>query len=198
MRSTALALSLALVALAVEAWADPVVPASLQGEWTSDCLPIGTDGRHGMITRLVMAGDGSMSAWSQVFASKACRVPTVQAQYETQLLDLFEDSEALRIAYRVDRILLKTNQEDVTGVYNDPDTPAGCGLSGWQTNIARPVDGRTCSVFDLPETGEVLLDRIWADGTRLTFGAYPLKWTIRSEDDLPKVPSAVSFYRTGY
>jgi len=198
MRPSAIALSLALAALAASVQADPVIPASLQGEWTSDCLPIGTDGRHGMITRLIVDGAGHMSAWSQVFASNACRVPTVQARYETQLVDLVEERDALRIAQRVDSILLKTNRDEVTDVYNDPDNPAGCGLTGWETNIARPVDGRTCAVFDLPETDDILLDRVWAEGTRLTFGAYPLKWTVRTDSDLPKVPSAVSFYRTGY
>jgi len=151
-----------------------------------------------MITYLTIDGSGRMAARSQVFASNACRVPTVQARYETGITDLSEDSEGLRVAHKVDSILLKTNRDEVTAIYNDTDKPAGCGLTGWQTNIARPVDGRTCAVFDLPEVDEDLLDRVWADGTRLTFGAFPLKWTIRSESELPKVPSAVSFYRTGY
>jgi len=198
MRLSAVSFCLAVVLLCAEGRADPVVPAALQGEWTTDCLPIGRDGRHGMISRLEIDGHGRMSAWSQVFASKACRVPTVQARYETQIVDLFEDREATRVAHKVDSILLKTNKDDVTAIYNDTAKPAGCGLTGWQTNIARPVNGRTCAVFDLPKMDEVLLDRVWADGNRLTFGAYPLKWTIREENDLPRVPSAISFYRTGY
>ncbi|WP_422378761.1 hypothetical protein [Roseibium sp.] len=198
MRPTAIALCLALTVVAAETRAEPVVPASLQGEWTTDCLPIGTAGRHGMITRLVVDGSGQVSAWSQVFASNACRVPTVQAQYRSQLLDLQEDPEALRITHRIKSILLKTNRDEVTAVYNDPETAAGCGLTGWQTHIARPVDGRSCSVFDLPEAGETLLDRVWVDGNGVAFGAYPLKWSVRTEDDLAKVPSAVRFYRTGY
>jgi len=198
MRLIALSLCLACTVIATGSRADPVVPASVQGEWTTDCLPIGKGGRHGMITRLTIDGHGRMSAWSQVYASKACRVPTVQASYETQMIDLLENTEAIRIAHKVESLLLKTNQEEVTAIYNDSSRPAGCGLTGWQTNIARPVDGRTCAVFDLPGLEEVLLDRVWADGNRLTFGAYPLKWTIRSETELPKAPSAVSFYRTGY
>ena len=198
MRSLAVVFLLAATVLTSESRADPIIPGSLQGEWTTDCLPIGQSGRHGMISRLVIDGTGRMSAWSQVFASNACRVPTVQALYQTRIVDLQEDSEAIRIAHEVGSIVLKTNQDEVTAVYNDTSRPAGCGLTGWQTNIARPVDGRTCAVFDLPELNDVLLDRAWADGARLTFGAYPLKWTIRSERDLPNVPSAVSFYRTGY
>ncbi|MCK7614353.1 hypothetical protein [Roseibium sediminicola] len=198
MRSLSVALSLAICVLATESRADPIVPASLQGEWTTDCLPIGQNSRHGMITLLTIDGSGRMAARSQVFASNACRVPTVQARYETGIVEVSEDSEAIRVALKVESITLKTNQDEVTAIYNDPENPAGCGLAGWQTNIARPVDGRTCAVFDLPEVDEVLQDRVWADGTRLAFGAYPLKWTIRSEKDLPKVPSAVSFYRTGY
>lgn len=198
MRSLAVALSLAICVPASETKADPIIPASLQGEWTSDCLPIGQGGRHGMITYLAIDGSGRMSARSQVFASNACKVPTVQARYETEIVDLNEDNQAIRVAHKIDSIVLKTNQDEVTAIYNDTSKPAGCSLTGWQTNIARPVDGQTCAVFDLPDAGEVLLDRAWADGTRLTFGAFPLKWTIRSESELPKVPSAVSFYRTGY
>lgn len=175
MRAFAVALLLAASALSSETRADPVVPASLQGEWTTDCLPIGQGGRHGMISRLEIDGSGRMSAWSQVFASNA-----------------------LSVTHRVGTLLLKTNQDEVTAIYNDTKKPAGCGLTGWQTNIARPVDGRTCAVFDLPETGDMLLDRAWVDGTRLTFGSYPLKWTIRSKGNLPSAPGPVSFYRTGY
>ena len=70
-----LALYILAVAMPAFANAEDTEP-SLSGEWTTDCLPIGKNGRHGYVTRIRIA-EGTITATSQIYAKSSCQTPTV-------------------------------------------------------------------------------------------------------------------------
>lgn len=169
----------------------------LQGEWTTDCLKIGRNDRHGVVTRITIRG-GSMHAVSQLYARSGCQQPTVQVRYEGTLDGGLKDQDSLLFAHTITTITMTPNNADVVAHYNDDPKGTGCGLSGWKENIPFDVDGRTCATITFARKGETLFDRAWIDGNRLRFAAFPVKWSNHSPDDRPQSPLETVYYRTSY
>jgi len=169
----------------------------LQGEWTTDCLKIGKNDRHGIVTRITIRG-GRMHAVSQIYARSGCQQPTVQVRYEGVLDGGLKDSDSLLFAHTVTSITMTPNDPTVVEHYNGDPKGTGCGLSGWKENIPLDVDGRTCAAITFAGKGETLFDRAWIDGNRLRFAAFPVKWSNRSPDDRPQSPLETVYYRTSY
>ncbi|MBO0129344.1 MULTISPECIES: hypothetical protein [Agrobacterium tumefaciens complex] len=169
----------------------------LQGEWTTDCLKIGKNDRHGIVTRITIRG-GSMHAVSQIYARNGCQQPTVQVRYEGTLDGGLKDRNSLLFAHTVTAITMTPNDTEVVAHYNGDPKGTGCGLSGWKENIPFDVDGRTCAAITFARKGETLFDRAWIDGNRLRFAAFPVKWSNRSSDDRPQSPLETVYYRTSY
>jgi len=63
-------ISLSVIAIAIPVFACAEDPkSSLSGSWTSDCLPIGKNGRHGYITRISFHAD-TITTISQIYAKR--------------------------------------------------------------------------------------------------------------------------------
>jgi hypothetical protein len=169
----------------------------LQGEWTTDCLKIGKNDRHGIVTRITIRG-GRMHAVSQVYARSSCQQPTVQVRYEGALDGGLKDHDSLLFAHTVTSITMTPNDPTVVDHYNRDPKGSGCGLSGWKENIPFDVDGRTCAAITFAGKGDTLFDRAWIDGNRLRFAAFPVTWSNRSPDDRPQSPLETVYYRTSY
>lgn len=58
----------------------PARPASLEGEWIGDCAPIGKNGRHGHIVRIVFRGD-RIEGSGQLYTTTDCATPTLPGEY---------------------------------------------------------------------------------------------------------------------
>lgn len=169
----------------------------LQGEWTTDCLKIGKNDRHGIVTRITIRG-GRMHAVSQIYARSSCQQPTVQVRYEGTLDGGLKDNDSMLFAHTVTSIAMTPNDPAVVEHYNDDPKGTGCGLTGWKENIPFDVDGRTCAAITFAAKGETLFDRAWIDGNRLRFAAFPVTWSNRSPDDRPQSPLETVYYRTSY
>lgn len=133
----------------------------LQGEWTTDCLTIGRNDRHGIVTRITIHG-GRMHAISQIYARNGCQQPTVQVRYEGTLDGGLKDHGSLLFAHTVSAITMTPNDGDVVAHYNGDPKGTGCGLSGWKENIPFDVDGRTCAAITFARKGNAVrpgLDR---------------------------------------
>ena len=169
----------------------------LQGEWTTDCLEIGKNDRHGIVTRITIRG-GRMHAVSQIYARSSCQQPTVQVRYEGTLDGGLKDNDSMLFAHTVISIAMTPNDPAVVEHYNDDPKGTGCGLTGWKENIPFDVDGRTCAAITFAAKGETLFDRAWIDGNRLRFAAFPVTWSNRSPDDRPQSPLETVYYRTSY
>ncbi len=169
----------------------------LQGEWTTDCLKIGKNDRHGIVTRITIRGE-SMHAVSQIYARNSCQQPTVQVRYEGALDGGLKDHDSLLFAHTVTSITMTPNDPAVVDHYNGDPKGTGCGLSGWKENIPFDVDGKTCAAITFAGRGETLFDRAWIEGNRLRFAAFPVKWSNRSPDDRPQSPLETVYYRTSY
>ncbi|MFS8123852.1 hypothetical protein QD336_15655 [Rhizobium sp. BR 250] len=193
-----------LAALVAAAGILPSLPAhaaegkvDLQGEWTTDCLKIGKNDRHGIVTRLTIRGE-RMQAVSQLYARSGCQQPTVQVRYEGTLDGGLKDQDSLQFAHTVTSITMTPNDSDVVEHYNRDPKGAGCGLTGWRENIPFDVDGRTCAAIAFARKGDTLFDRAWIDGNRLRFAAFPIKWSNRTQEDRPQSPLETVYYRTSY
>ena len=125
----------------------------LQGEWTTDCLKIGKNDRHGIITRITIR-DSRIHAVSQIYASNGCQRPTVQVRYEGTLDGGLKDQDSLLFAHTVTSITMPPNEGDVVERYNRDPKGMGCGLSDWKENIALDVDGRTCAAITFARKGK--------------------------------------------
>ncbi|WP_019565421.1 hypothetical protein [Agrobacterium sp. 10MFCol1.1] len=169
----------------------------LQGEWTTDCLEIGKNDRHGIVTRITIRG-GRMHAVSQIYARSSCQQPTVQVRYEGTLDGGLKDNDSMLFAHTVISIAMTPNDPEVVEHYNGDPKGTGCGLTGWKENIPFDVDGRTCAAITFAAKGETLFDRAWIDGNRLRFAAFPVTWSNRSPDDRPQSPLETVYYRTSY
>ncbi|CAH0159050.1 hypothetical protein AGRO_2546 [Agrobacterium sp. ATCC 31749] len=169
----------------------------LQGEWTTECLKIGKNDRHGIITRITIR-DSRIHAVSQIYASNGCQRPTVQVRYEGTLDGGLKDQNSLLFAHTVTSITMTPNDGDVVEHYNRDPKGMGCGLSDWKENIALDVDGRTCAAITFARKGETLFDRAWIDGNKLRFAAFPVKWSNHTPDDRPQSPLETVYYRTSY
>jgi|GEM_PF-714962 len=169
----------------------------LQGEWTTDCLKIGKNDRHGIVTRITIRG-GRMHAVSQIYARSSCQQPTVQVRYEGTLDGGLKDNDSMLFAHTVTSIAMTPNDPAVVEHYNGDPKGIGCGLTGWKENIPFDVDGRTCAAITFASKGETLFDRAWIDGNRLRFAAFPVTWSNRSPDDRPQSPLEAVYYRTSY
>lgn len=195
-RILAVALLVAVVATPVSAGAHL---SSLDGEWTSDCLPIGKNGRHGTIIRLTIR-DGSMRADSQLYARNTCQQPTVRSVFQADLIldGQQQQPDALDLELMVKEMLTIANAPDIVEHYNQQtEDQAGCGLTNWEQNVPMSTEGLTCGPFTWPSTGSRLYDSVWVDDSSIRFGALPFTWTNTSPEVRPEQPSNVSFYRTG-
>jgi hypothetical protein len=169
---------------------------SLSGEWTTDCLPIGKNDRHGYISH-VMIKDGTIEATSQIYAKNNCETPTVKVQYKGKLSEGPAKDGYIDFSQEVGDITFTLNSDDVSKFYNKDAKGAGCGLSDWKTNQPVSVAGRTCAPFSFAGAGTTLFDRAWVGGNQLRFGNFPSKWDATEEVQRPTAPSKTVFYRTG-
>jgi hypothetical protein len=170
--------------------------SSLNGEWTSDCLAIGKNDRHGYITRILVSGK-DVTATSQVYAKNTCQTPTVQVKFKGELLTESTDGDHARIEYVVRSITTTPNIRDVVDHYNkETDDQAGCGLKSWEENVPLSVAGKKCGPFTFAAQGTHLFDTVWIDGNELRFGAFPIKWTSISPEKAPTKPLDTVYYRT--
>lgn len=172
-------------------------PSNLNGEWTSDCLSIGKNDRHGYVTRIVVSGK-DVTATSQVYAKNTCQRPTVQVNFKGELLTEDADGNHARIEYVVRSITTTPNISDVVDHYNrETADQAGCGLKGWEENVPLSVAGKRCGPFTFAAEGIRLFDTVWIKGNELRFGAFPVKWTTTSPEQAPTTPLETVYYRTG-
>lgn len=188
--------------LALSTCASPGIAAAqdtsrIDGEWTTDCLTIGKDGRHGYITRIAIEGN-KVSAVSQIYAKNACRTPTVQVRYTGSISVSEAEGGALNVENVVGTITTTPHIQDVVEHYNRPSKDAaGCGLTSWKENVPMSVAGRTFGPFSFAAEGARLYDMAWIDGNRLRLGAFPANWSNTSADKRPTKPIDVIYYRTG-
>lgn len=169
---------------------------TLNGEWTSDCLPIGKNGRHGSVTR-VRISNREIVATSQIYAKSSCQTPTVQVNYTGTLSDVSVKEHYSDFTHRVRVITFTPNIDDVVRHYNTASDGAGCGLKDWKTNIPVSVAGRTCTPFSFAGEGVTLYDRAWLDDGDLRFGSFPFLWSAVSAADRPSKPGDLVLHRTG-
>lgn len=169
---------------------------TLTGEWTSDCLPIGKNGRHGVVTRVRITGR-EIVATSQVYAKSSCQMPTVQVNYRGALSDVAVKERYIDFTHTVQTITFTPNIDDVVRHYNNAADGAGCGLKDWNTNIAASVAGRTCTPFSFASAGVMLYERAWLDDDDLRFGNFPFLWSAVTEADRPSKPADLILHRTG-
>lgn len=170
---------------------------SIQGEWTTDCLPIGKNGRHGHVTRITIT-DNEIKATSQIYAKSQCQTPTVQVNFTGSLIHGRNEGGQVRIEHVVRTLTTTPNTKDVVDHYNkETSDNAGCGLTGWQENVPLSVAGKTCGPFTFAAEGTHLYDSAWVAGNQLRFGAFPVAWTNTSAEKIPSKPLETIYYRTG-
>lgn len=171
------------------------VPSPIVGTWKTVCMPIGKNGRHGLITTLT-ATPATLSAVSQLYAHNNCDTPTIRTTYRATIRTIGGKDGAIDLDHVVDAIEMTLDAADVVAVYNRPGS--GCGFGdGWRQGLTRAVDGRTCAPFTFPVRGTRLYERVWIEGDRLRLGSFPIVWANTSPERRPANPGGMVFERVG-
>ena len=165
----------------------------IDGEWETACLPIGENGRHGVITRIAFDGE-DMQATAQVYATRACLAPTFMIRFSGAIKEVAE-GDPMPFSYRVTRIDLTPQDQAVVDQYNRVDGQRhGCGLSGWKLNSPQSVAGQECTPFKFATAGTIMYDSRWtaSDGS-IRFGAFPMIWSNDTSLNRPAKPIPVVY-----
>lgn len=170
----------------------------LNGEWITDCVPIGKNGRHGTIIRLTIR-DGALRADSQLYARNTCQNPTVRSVFEGAITVVRDETiNAVPLEIEIKEMLTIPNATEVVAHYNQPtEDQAGCGITEWEINAPVSTAGLKCGPLTWPAIGARLYDHVWVRETEMQFGALPFNWGNTSPELRPDQPSEVIFYRTG-
>ncbi len=178
------------------AFAEPA-DSSLNGQWTTDCLPIGKNGRHGIITHVTIAGD-RIEASSQIYAKNSCDTPTILGKFSGSIVGKKAEDDHTDLDLAVGSVTLTLTAKDVVDGYNKSmkENP-GCASIVWRENETVSVAGKNCGPLLFPEKGAHLFDRAWIQEDRLLFGAMPTNWQNITPDKRPTVPLEAVYYRTG-
>jgi len=184
-------ISLSLV-LAGAAPAAPIAPksaaAAIEGSWKSACLPIGKNGRHGLIVRVAVTRS-KIAATSQTYAHSNCDIPTVRTDYEGRIVARKAAGDTIDFDHVVTSLTMTPNAPDVVAIYNADNSTAGCSMGGgWQLNVPRKMDGRTCAPWTFPKIGTRLYERAWRAPGELRIGSFPAVWTNTTPDKRPTMP----------
>lgn len=171
----------------------PVGAITPNGNWVSDCQPIGKGGRHGLVTRITIHG-GHIEARAQMYATNECQTATFYLTYRGDVTSRRGRDGSIEFDQTVQSITLTPQAADVVSQYN-LNGEHGCGLKGWQLNAEKSVAGESCEPFSFPSEGTLLYDAIWIDGYGLRFGAFPMIWMNTSADKRPKQPLPVRYHR---
>lgn len=177
------------------------VTDKLRGIWETACLPIGKDGRHGVMTRIMMNSE-TMEATAQLYAARDCVAPTFQINFRGQIhfrgeAEKGAAGEQISFSYKVVAIDLTPQDQAVVDQYNRADGGRhGCGLPGWRLNIPQSVAGQECTPFHFARIGTLLHDNGWLDGDgNLRFGAFPILWSNDAESKRPDKPLPTAYHR---
>jgi len=169
---------------------------TIEGAWQTACLPIGKNGRHGFITRLVIK-HGVITASSQIYAHSNCDTPTVRTDYRGKIVSVRPGQDGVTdFDHEVVAITTTPDDPEVVTIYNADNPGSGCGLGGgWQLGVARAVDGRTCAPWTFPARGTRLYERAWIADGELRIGSFPSVWNNIAPEKRPTTPGLLVFRR---
>jgi hypothetical protein len=168
-----------------------IAPESLYGEWISDCVPVGQNGRHGLVVRLAIAPD-QFESRGQMYARNSCDVPVIAATYAAEIREVRGGPEQLQLELKLLSATMTIEAEDVAALYRQG---ANCGLKDWRRDVPMPVDGKTCEPLAFPAKGAQVVQDVRISGDRLILN--PLPWFSRGADASPGVilPVSMTFHR---
>jgi len=118
--------------------------AALNGQWMSDCLAMGKDGRHGTIVRLTIART-RIDAVAQTYAHPTCDVPTIETRLTARLDRVAVSGSQLDAALIIRDVTLTPEHPDVVTAWNENSQAKSCGTQVWRLNTAQSVAGDTCT-----------------------------------------------------
>lgn len=172
--------------------ARPVSASSkLEGEWVSQCSPVGQNGRHGSIVRLTIKGNSILAA-GQVYAHTSCDQPTMKGGFAGIVRRVRDNGDRIALDYELRDAGMTLQRPEVVDYYN---SHGGCGLSGWRLGIRKSILGHRCGSLDMPAGGQMLYDSAWVSGDELRMGAFPLDTSNRSPEARPVGPARLVFRR---
>ena len=168
----------------------------LDGNWASDCTPIGKGGRHGIITRITIK-DGAIEARARIYAKNDCQTPALDVDYRGVDVQTRKNEDRILFQHTVASITLTPLSEAIVAQYNLVDEKVhGCGLKGWELNVPKSVAGRTCDPFYFALERTTLYDTAWIADGAAQFANLPMIWTNTDADRATSKPLPVRYNRT--
>ena len=127
-------------------------PSAIEGKWVSECLPLGKNGRHGLIIRVIVSPN-DFKASGQMYARNICDAPIIAFEDKA----VVEGTEAIPTGWKLRLKLVSAtitiNDRSVANIYAQGKK---CGLASWQVDVPVHVDGRTCEPVSYPSKGAML------------------------------------------
>lgn len=165
----------------------------LDGVWKTACIPMGLNGRHGMIVTFTFSGH-AIAINSQIYAHNSCDAPTILIKVRGTVLQAVPAEGGMSFDYAMQTFEMTLDAPDVVDTYNKPNS--GCGFGGgWVLGRPRDVSGRTCAPITFPTPGARLYDRAWITGDTLQIGVTAMAMSNTTPDKRPAVPGSPLFTR---
>jgi hypothetical protein len=163
--------------------ANPTV--AIQGNWVSDCLPLGQNGRHGLVIRITVTSD-SFDASGRMFAHNVCDAPVFDFVDHAELGRTEPAAGGWDLRLTLMSATMTIKDKSVAALYAQRSK---CGLATWQVDVPMPVEGRMCEPISFPSKGAILIakartteDRLTIQDLAVLFGAGPTDGVVLPQD----------------
>lgn len=181
------------IALILAAPLPALVKSPLDGAWKTVCVPMGLDGRHGMIATVTF-NDKAIAIGAQVYAHNSCDTATFHIQARGTVTRTDPAEGGFAFDYTLQTFEMTLDAPDVVDTYNKSNS--GCGFGGgWVLGQPRDVAGRTCAPINFPMPRARLYDRAWITGDTMRIGVTAAAMGNATPDKRPALPGSPVFTR---
>jgi hypothetical protein len=147
--------------------------AALDGHWTSQCLAMGENGRHGTVFRLTIA-HGRAEMIGQTYAHAACDTPTIETRLTGKLHRMSWQDDRFGATLTIGDVTMKPESADVVAIWNRDPRRDWCATRQWRLDEAQSVAGGACVAGRrFPDRGARLIVHASKEGDTLRL-PYPL------------------------
>jgi hypothetical protein len=156
----------------------------------SECLPLGKNGRHGLIIRLNVSA-GEFQAAGQMYARNICDAPVIAFEDQATIERIQTTAIGWEIRLKLVSATMTINDKNVADLYAKGKK---CGLASWQVGVPMHVDGRTCEPVSYPSKGAILAAKARTSTDRLLLHDLSTLFGAKAADDIA-LPQDVQFRR---
>lgn len=151
------------------------MPLSLEGQWQSNCLPIGENGANSTKAEIKISGN-FLSSKTGVYYGANCQDLKFTIIYDGAFTPAESEQGIVNLTHQVKNFTFVPGAEKLVGELNQLPKTSECGIGIWQLNQAYQLTGKKCGKFVFRQADELVIDRAAVKNNVLSFEKFPFKW----------------------